>query len=56
MIVCLCRGVSEAAVQQVIEAGANSLRQIGEASGAGTDCGACCPLVNELLDCARAAR
>jgi len=50
MIVCLCRGVSEAVLQHVIEAGATSLRQIGDACGAGTDCGACCPLVKELLE------
>ena len=57
MIVCLCRGVSEAALQRVIDAGATSLRQIGDACGAGTDCGACCPLVNELLaDAHQAAR
>jgi len=49
MIVCLCRGVSEAAVQQLIDTGVTTLRQIGEACGAGTDCGACCPLVKELL-------
>jgi len=55
MIVCLCRGVSEAALHDVIDAGATSLRQIGEACGAGTDCGACCPLVNELLTYAHQA-
>jgi bacterioferritin-associated ferredoxin len=49
MIVCLCRGVSETALQHLIDAGATSLRQIGDACGAGTDCGACCPLVTELL-------
>jgi bacterioferritin-associated ferredoxin len=55
MIVCLCRGVSEAALQHLIDAGATSLRQIGEACGAGTDCGACCPLVQELLACTHQA-
>ena len=54
MIVCLCRGVSEAALQRVIQAGASSLGAIGEACGAGTDCGACCPLVSELLAYAEA--
>ena len=49
MIVCLCRGVSEAALQHVIDAGATSLGAIADACGAGTDCGACCPLVQELL-------
>jgi bacterioferritin-associated ferredoxin len=56
MIACLCRGLSEAAVQNVIESGASSLRQIAEACGAGTDCGACCPMVQELLACAQTAR
>lgn len=56
MIVCLCRGVSEDALHDVIEAGATSVRQVAEACGAGTDCGACCPMVKELLACAQAAR
>lgn len=54
MIVCLCRGVSEAALQEVIDAGATTVRHVAEACGAGTDCGACCPMVKELLACARA--
>ena len=56
MIVCLCRGVSETTLQDAIDAGATTLRQVAEACGAGTDCGACCPMVKELLACARTAR
>ena len=56
MIVCLCRGVSEAALQDIIDRGATTVREIAEACGAGRDCGACCPMVKELLSCAPAVR
>ena len=56
MIVCLCRGVSEARLQDIIDRGATTVREIAEACGAGRDCGACCPMVKELLSCAPAVR
>ncbi len=56
MIVCLCRGLSEAVLQRVIDAGAATPREIAEVCGAGTDCGACGPMVKELLACVRTAR
>jgi bacterioferritin-associated ferredoxin len=41
MIVCLCHGVSEKTLDKVIEAGADSLKAVERACGAGGDCGSC---------------
>ena len=50
MIVCLCRGVPEAMLRALIEAGARSPRSVAQACGAGIDCGACCVMVQELIE------
>jgi bacterioferritin-associated ferredoxin len=39
--ICLCEAVTCSVIRQVIDAGAESVRAIGEACGAGTDCGKC---------------
>jgi bacterioferritin-associated ferredoxin len=49
MIVCLCRGVPESAIRAVIARGATTVSDIRRACGAGGDCGACCPLLAELV-------
>jgi bacterioferritin-associated ferredoxin len=41
MIVCVCRRVSDRAVDAAIQAGARDLPAISRATGAGTDCGCC---------------
>ena len=41
MIVCLCRGVCEKKLEQVIVDGADSLKAVERACGAGGDCGSC---------------
>lgn len=40
-IVCACTGVTVGMIQDVIEAGANSLDEVQEATEAGTVCGSC---------------
>jgi bacterioferritin-associated ferredoxin len=42
MIVCLCHHVNDKALDTVVANGASTLRDVGEACGAGTDCGQCC--------------
>jgi bacterioferritin-associated ferredoxin len=49
MIVCLCKGVPESAIQGHIEEGIGSVDAIGRACGAGTDCGACRGAIEELI-------
>ena len=49
MILCLCHGVSDRSVHQLIDEGAKDLREIGRSCGAGTDCGSCLTDVYRLL-------
>lgn len=49
MIVCLCKGITDADVRRVIADGASSLTEIGARSGAGTECGGCRPVLYRLL-------
>ena len=53
MILCLCRGVSDRAVEAMIADGASSVAQIERACGAGGDCGACGDLPDALVERAR---
>ncbi len=41
MIVCLCEGLSERALQQRIRGGATTVRALAHATGAGLRCGSC---------------
>ncbi|MCB9681783.1 MAG: (2Fe-2S)-binding protein [Alphaproteobacteria bacterium] len=41
MIVCLCKGVRHTDVEHHIDRGCHTVRAIGQACGAGTDCGGC---------------
>lgn len=49
MIVCICKGLSESVIQSVIERGACSVEAVGNACGAGTDCGTCQRSIDELI-------
>lgn len=49
MIVCLCRGVSDTEIRATIAAGAETVPEIGDACGAGTDCRMCCQSLEALL-------
>lgn len=41
MIVCVCKRVSDRQIRQLVDEGANSLRDIRKATGLGTQCGKC---------------
>lgn len=41
MIVCLCEGISDRVVQQVVDQGHLTVRAVASACGAGTRCGSC---------------
>ena len=49
MYVCHCRAVSDSAVRAAAAAGDRTVDDLGESCGAGTDCGGCHPLLEELL-------
>jgi bacterioferritin-associated ferredoxin len=50
MIVCLCRGISERHIEDIVAAGARTAGEVSRACGAGTDCGACSHLVAALVE------
>ena len=51
MLVCHCKGVCERELRSAIEAGACTRRAVArECGGAGSICGGCRPLIDELLD------
>ena len=49
MIVCICKGLSDNAIHGVIREGAETVEEIGDACGAGTDCGTCQGSLEELI-------
>jgi len=49
MLVCLCRGISDREVREVVARGATTLREVGKACGAGIDCGSCRDLIRTLI-------
>ncbi|MEZ0314026.1 MAG: bacterioferritin-associated ferredoxin [Myxococcota bacterium] len=51
MIVCLCHGVSERAVDSCVDAGARTVEEVGLMSGAGMGCGACHCQIKERIAC-----
>ena len=49
MYVCYCAAVTDAAVDEAIEAGAHTIEELGDRCDAGTGCGGCHPALAELL-------
>jgi bacterioferritin-associated ferredoxin len=52
MYVCLCLGVTSGTVQQAIDEGARSTKQVASTCGAGSVCGRCRHTVRAMLDAA----
>ena len=49
MLICSCKAVSERTVRAAIADGASSIDDVGRRCGAGTQCGGCHLLIEELL-------
>jgi bacterioferritin-associated ferredoxin len=49
MIVCVCHRISEKRVKQAIACGAASVSDVARTCGAGTDCGACCVEIRDMI-------
>jgi bacterioferritin-associated ferredoxin len=47
--VCLCKVATDTDVKSAIAAGARTVEDVGDACGAGTGCGACRPMIHEML-------
>lgn len=49
-VVCNCLNVTNGMIKDAIDAGASTLEEVQEATGAGTVCGACLENVQHLVD------
>jgi bacterioferritin-associated ferredoxin len=50
MYVCICNAVNESAIQQAVDAGVTSFRELSFITGCGTQCGSCVKLAREVMD------
>jgi bacterioferritin-associated ferredoxin len=50
MYVCICHRVRESEVRSVIRAGAETEETVGDACGAGTNCGSCLDRICDMID------
>jgi bacterioferritin-associated ferredoxin len=50
MYVCICQRVRECEVRSAIRCGARSEESVGDACGAGTNCGMCLDRIGDLID------
>jgi bacterioferritin-associated ferredoxin len=53
MYVCLCVGVTNQTVTDVVAAGATTSKQVAVACGAGAECGRCRRTVRAIIDARR---
>jgi len=56
MLLCLCKGVSDRVVRLAVANGAGTIDGVAARCGAGTDCGACRPMIHDLIEEAEAER
>lgn len=50
MLVCHCMGLTDREVHRAIRAGASTQHEVARECGAGSVCGGCRPLIDELLE------
>lgn len=50
MVVCHCRAVNDATIRAEIEQGALTPDEVADRCGAGSRCGGCRPVIDELVD------
>ncbi|MFV8175084.1 (2Fe-2S)-binding protein [Mycolicibacterium peregrinum] len=55
MFVCLCTGATSQVVNEIIESGANTSKEVAEACGAGADCGRCRRTIRAIIAAHQAA-
>lgn len=49
-LICLCNFVDEKEIKALLKKGANSTKEIQHLTRAGTSCGRCLPLIDELVN------
>ncbi|ACR11482.1 bacterioferritin-associated ferredoxin [Teredinibacter turnerae] len=50
MYVCLCKGVTDSAIRDAVDAGAESLRQVRDQLGVASQCGKCACVAREVIN------
>ena len=55
-MVCHCWAVDESSIRRLVEMGTDDISRIQQMTRAGTDCGACCDLVAEIMTSERRLR
>lgn len=50
MYVCLCKGVTNKDIKQLVSAGVSSVEEIMECTGAGTGCGTCLAEIAQMVE------
>lgn len=48
-IVCLCKNISADAIRKAINDGADTVEKVGQVTGAGTVCGACKNIIEDMI-------
>jgi len=49
-LICICNFVDEKEIKSLLKKGANSTKEIQHLTRAGTTCGRCLPLIDELVE------
>jgi len=50
MYICICHGVTDSKIEQAIEAGSASMRDLSKELGVGTQCGKCTNCTKKILN------
>lgn len=50
MYVCLCKGITDSQIRNVVESGAQTMRQVREALGIMSQCGKCACLTKDIVE------
>ncbi|HSC88636.1 MAG TPA: (2Fe-2S)-binding protein [Polyangiaceae bacterium] len=50
MLICHCRAVHDRKIREQVLGGAQTVGQVGRATGAGTCCGGCVPAIREIVE------
>lgn len=50
MIVCICHGISDKDVDQMVQTGMSTPEEISSCSGLGTDCGSCLRKLRNFIE------
>ena len=49
MYVCLCKGITDKQIADLVKQGHDTCKEIGKQCGAGTDCTSCCKQIQEII-------